>query len=88
MKTRDYETFHQKLADKLNISPRDVRFFRNLYFNGYSNKELIAPKIQNKLPRLRKGKSWRYEVYLKRLSFLAKISDEDFKLLMTEYHND
>ena len=82
----NYTPFHQKIADKLNISLRDAKFFRACYFDGYLSKKLIAGKIQNKLPGLKANKSWRYSVYLNRLSSISKISDEDFKLLTVKYH--
>jgi len=77
-----YDKLHQEIIDELGITLRDVKFFRCSYFHNCPSIELLTKKIQDRLPRLKMGKSWRYPVYLKRLSFLSKITDEQFKILI------
>ncbi len=73
-----YKEFHQDLAKQFGLTERDITFFRNsFYANGESRKDIIE-KIQEKLPHLKRGKSYREESYLKRLAFLSNCSDSDW----------
>lgn len=74
----NYDKLHQEIGDKFGLTARDVRFFRGWAYNKTSKREEIAEAIQNKLPILIQGKSYRVEFYLRRLAFLAKCTNDQW----------
>ena len=79
--TPKYQEFHRGLAKEFDISERDVLFFRCCFFNGITDREKVAGRIQKKLPHLKAGGSYRYEPYLNRLSFVSKCTDKQWESL-------
>lgn len=85
--SRDYDKFHKMLADRLGIEVRDLMYIRATYYDKGYNIQQIAHQIQKRLPRVKGAKSWRYQVYLKRLAFLAKMTEEQFNIAISEITN-
>lgn len=78
MKKSIYDKFHQGLADKYGLTLRDIKYFRQSFYGGKSKLE-IAEKLQDKLLKLRGSGSYRYDFYLRRLAFLSKCTDNQWK---------
>ena len=83
--TDKYTQFHLKLAKKFDLSVRDIRFFRGFFFNKSKDRSDLAEYIQARLPFLKEGKSYRYDIYLNRLAFLSKCDSRRWDMLNKKF---
>lgn len=82
-----FQKLHESIAKEVGLEPRDVAYFRNSHYQGRKDRGSIEKALLERLPHLKEGKSYRYEMYLKRLDFLHTATYEQWYLVIKEYPN-
>lgn len=76
---QDYSKLHKEIANNVGLEERDIVFFRGHHFHGKTKRDIID-KLTNRerLYNLKKYNPERYQRYLSRLSFMTKMTQDQW----------